>query len=301
MRKAITMIMTLLIFLTSCSTTSNNNDGYVDAATSRALSRLNNVLGYNLDNTYTLKNYLRSKNDMSSQLFVLYVNNNSIMFFTLEEVEQDNGGDTIVEVNGKKYIYQLLDESTLANYPVENTSTTITSDRFILESIDSINMNTDHQLTEATNYQAIQDLISVYLSYDEPVTVTVYEHLNVINVDYDKQTNSIICSNSDTLEYPIKINGQAIELIQISLDHSSTSGSIPLDEDILIVKALNDKVPYVIVCSSNTSINGVVIRSDETIEITAPVILKKAYLQSLEGAKKMSAYQELFTFTYSNN
>ena len=301
MKKALTIITVLLILLAGCSTISNGNDDYVEAATNCALSRLNNVLGYDLDNTYTLKNYLKSKDDTSSQLFVLYENDNSIMFFTLKEVEQDNGVDTTIEINGKKYIYQLSDESALTKYPTENSSTTITSDRFILESVDSINMNTDYQLTDSVNYQALQDLISVYLTYDEPVTVTVYEHLNVINVNYDRQTNSITCSNNDTLEYPILINGQTIELVQISSDYSSTSGSTPSDEDHLIVKALNNKIPFVVACASNSSRNGIVIRSDETIEITSPVILKKAYSQLLEEAKKMSTYQELFTFTYSNN
>lgn len=301
MKKIILIFSALLILLTGCNTTTNNKDGYTEVATSCALSRLNNVHGYDPDNTYTLKSYLMSKEDKASQAFVLYENDNSIMFFTLEEVEQDDGVGTLIEIDGQKYLYQLVDESITDKYTVENSSTIITSDRFILESVDSINMNTDYQLTDPINYQAIQDLVSVYLSYDEPVTVTVYEHLNVINVNYDKQTNSIICSNNDILEYPILINGQAIELVQISSDYSSTSGSSPLDEDHLIVKALNDKIPFVIACASNSSSNGIVIRSDETIEITAPVILKKAYSQLLEEAKKMSTYQELFTFTFNND
>ena len=301
MKKTFAIIITLLILLTGCSTVSNDNDDYTEMAIDCCLSYLYREYGYDPDNTYTLKSYLMSKEDKASQAFVLYENDNSIMFFTLEEVEQDDGVGTLIEIDGQKYLYQLVDESITDKYTVENSSTTITSDRFILESVDSINMNTDYQLTDPINYQAIQDQISVYLSNDEPVTVTVYEHLNVINVNYDKQTNSIICSNNDILEYPILINGQAIELVQISSDYSSTSGSSPLDEDHLIVKALNDKIPFVIACASNSSSNGIVIRSDETIEITAPVILKKAYSQLLEEAKKMSTYQELFTFTFNND
>ncbi len=301
MKKTFAIIITLLILLTGCSTVSNDNDDYTEMAIDCCLSYLYREHGYDPDNTYTLKSYLMSKEDKASQAFVLYENDNSIMFFTLEEVEQDDSVGMLIEIDGQKYLYQLVDESITDKYTVENSSTTITSDRFILESVDSINMNTDYQLTDPINYQAIQDQISVYLSNDEPVTVTVYEHLNVINVNYDKQTNSIICSNNDILEYPILINGQAIELVQISSDYSSTSGSSPLDEDHLIVKALNDKIPFVIACASNSSSNGIVIRSDETIEITAPVILKKAYSQLLEEAKKMSTYQELFTFTFNND
>ncbi len=301
MKKTFTIIITLLILLTGCSTVSNDNDDYTEMAIDCCLSYLYREHGYDVDNSYTLKKYLKSEEDQSVQAFVLYENNDSILFFTLEKVDEDPGMGLLIYDGNVMYSYSPLETNALTNYPIENSSTIITSDRFILESVDSINMNTDYQLTDPINYQAIQDLVSVYLNYDEPVTVTVYEHLNVINVNYDKQTNSIICSNNDILEYPILINGQAIELVQISSDYSSTSGSSPLDEDHLIVKALNDKIPFVIACASNSSSNGIVIRSDETIEITAPVILKKAYSQLLEEAKKMSTYQELFTFTFNND
>lgn len=159
-------------------------------------------------------------------------------------------------------------------------------------------MNITYQLTDSKNYQSIQDLLDVYLqtylaTYNEPITVTVYEHLNVVNVYYD-EGNSITCSSSNTLRYPIAVNDQITELIYISSDYSSSSGSLILSEDKLIVNYIDNQIPFVIAITPPSLIELInfttVIRSDKIAEITAPVIVKKAYPQLLKEAEKMNAY-----------
>ncbi len=99
MKKLLLIISILLILITGCNNVSNDNDDYTEVAVKCALSYLNSRYGYDTDNIYTLKCYLKSEEDKSSRLFVLYENNNGIMFFTLEKLEKDIAIGTQITYN----------------------------------------------------------------------------------------------------------------------------------------------------------------------------------------------------------
>ncbi len=305
MKKIKIIFSILIILLTGCSITSSTNDDYTEVAINCALNYLNDKHGYDLSNTYTLNGYNKSESTISTQLFTLSENNECILAFTLEKIEEMNGLGIVITHKNEMYQFtQIFDNKTLTEYPVETSSIVIANNRFILEHIDSIKVNLTYQKTKQVDYQLIKDLSDIFLSlyiseYEGVASVTVYEHLNVIHADYDKITNSIICTNKEDLEFPIAINGEIKGIVTISPDYSFTSTTMYLDATEPIAQMILNQIPFIVATPPSPTISGFVISDGEQLEIIAPVIVRKAYPQLVEEAKKMAAYQELFTFYYN--
>lgn len=302
MKKLFLCVLAVLILLSGCENAPELNI-HVDQATSYAVNYLNNVVGYDSNSKYELKYFLKSEKESYPQLYRLFANGNEILAFIIKP-EEDIGpisGVLYYEENGQKMMAYPAFETDTALFTVEGEKVNL-NDYLYLEYVTDISIEGEFIETDESCYEALKSFAINELPFafaNKGDEITVYEHLNIIRIEYSKEKKGIIRDNSGFLYFPIAVNGVISFLLYTSPDCTVDKGACMSGDSAIWVEAIEQGKPFVLASANPLPPSeGIVIMADSDPSFTVPMIIKKAYKQFKEEAEKQKPYKELFRFIY---
>lgn len=308
MKRMIICMMTLLILLSGCSNTAEKNKNLcLEKAVEYAVTYLNAERGYDISAEYSLKCYLKAAKEWYPQSYKLTENGKELLWFVIEESDGEiaAGGVLYFTYNGKDLkLYPVFSSDDLNDFKTEVTAVNV-NEHLYLEDAQVADLDGKYTLTDKAHLDTIREYLrsnAILFEVKEGDEVAIYEHLNIIRLEYDKDSKKIVSVENSHLHYPMAINGEVVKLIAFTPDLSLSSGSIDVDDGEPWKKYIEDETAFILASATPfQSSRGIVFKANEDDSVTAPVIIKKAYQQLKALAAKQEPYQLLFKFIYHEN
>lgn len=296
MKKSLILIIGLLLLLSGCAKPEVKVEVCKDQAFSYAANYLNNVVGYDASKEYKLECKIQDVNKSFPQLYHLTEDETVILSFVIAD---EGIGEANYMFNGKEIALSRVDNSFDDSGFTNKVLDSVINDSLYLEKVNSIDINASYGTTEEDKFDLIkQAVIASNLLYEFSVgdEITVYEHLNVITVTYDRDKNEIVSTDVSKYEYPIAVNGKIVGLVRVNSETYETIGAAWIEEEVADLIDREDK--FIVSIGYGAMQQGICISANEDITITVPVILNKSYVELKKIAENQEVYKELLTFVF---
>ena len=298
MKKILLVILVTITFLTGCDNSEELKKQMCKLnAVNYAVDCLNDVIGYDGDMSHTMQCRLKSKKEIYPQLFQVYENDKLVLSLIIEDDQQGTvSGERSFRYNGHDLVVnRVSDQKEISQYKVLVDTVDI-NEYLYLENISGISIDNSYFTTSSSATEIIKEFLASQLpsfGVKENDEISVYEHLNIIDVSFDQSDNRIISKTDRQWYYPFSINGQLKGLLLISNDFQQVLGAVETDNEQWQPYLENGKAFLII-----NGLDGIVLPAEGDVEIAAPVVVKKAYSIIKSIAQSRPACKVILTYIY---